>query len=95
MVGTFGRTNRRSWCPRACSRDWGREGGGRRPGEGLPPPSRSGLILKPDWTSTGSSMVVIDWTRALRRPCQYGLEVLLGPVCWSELKVGSGTPEVP
>ena len=78
VPGTFGRTNRRSWYPRACSRDWGREGGGRRPGEGLPPPSRSGRILKPDWTSTGSSMVVI----ARDKGTEETLSVLPGGSPW-------------
>lgn len=30
-----------------------RNGGGRRPGDGLPPPSRSGLVLNPGWTMIG------------------------------------------
>ena len=31
----------------------GRNGGGRRPGDGFPPPSQKGLVRKPDWTMMG------------------------------------------
>ena len=35
--------------------DFGRRWGGVLPQDGLPPPSRSGLVLKPSWTRTGLS----------------------------------------
>ena len=33
------------------------------PAEGLPPPSRKGLVLNPDWTMIGSSSRVMVWER--------------------------------
>ena len=45
--------------PRCASLECSLRGGGRLPGDGLPPPSRSGLVLNPDWTMIGSSPSVI------------------------------------
>ena len=41
----------------------GRIGGGRRPGDGFPPPSRKGLLLKPDWMMMGPYAIVMACER--------------------------------